>query len=140
MTTPTPSNIREAAVTWTHDLVFTGGVSGGPTITIDGDGVTAPSPVVLLLLAAAACSGADVASILEKMRVGLRTFRVEATGTRREEYPRRYLAIHLVFRLSGTDLDQTKAERAIELSLTKYCSVVHSLAPDLVLTHALVLE
>jgi uncharacterized OsmC-like protein len=47
------------------------------------------------------------------------------------------VAIHLVFRIAGLDLDAARAQRAIDLSLEKYCSVVHTFAPDLVLTHEL---
>lgn len=131
---------RHAVLTWTHDLVFEGGLPGGPTLTLDGDGVAAPSPVVGLLLAAAACSGADVVLILGKMRVGLERLRIEVVGTRREEEPRRLTALHLIYRLRGTALDEAKARRAIELSIQKYCSVMHSLAPDIAITFALVLD
>ena len=137
MTNP---NLRFATLDWTRDLVFAGGAPGGAAITVDGDGVAGPSPVVLLLIAAAACSGADVVSILAKMRVPPTSCRVEVTGTRREADPRRFLAIHLVFRLAGDGLDRARAERAIALSLEKYCSVVHTLAPDVVLTHELILQ
>lgn len=134
------TNLRHATLTWSHQMVFSGGVPDGPTIPIDGDGAAGPSPMVLLLLAAGSCTGSDIVSILEKMRVGLRSLTIEVTGTRREELPRRYVALHLRFRLSGTDLDEAKASRAITLSLEKYCSVVHTLAPDVALTHELVLE
>ena len=95
--------------------------------------------MLTLLLAAAACSGADVVSILEKMRVTLREFRIEASGARREEHPRRYTAINLSFHLRGDGLDQAKARRAVELSIEKYCSVLHSLSPDIQVTHDIVL-
>jgi putative redox protein len=133
------SNLRYARLSWTHDLVFEGGAPDGPTITIDGDGVGGPSPVVLLLLALAGCTGSDVVSILDKMRVGLTRADIEVTGTRREEYPRRLLAVRLSFRLAGQDLDEAKARRAIDLSLEKYCSVVHSLGRDITITYDLTL-
>lgn len=133
------SNLRHATMTWTHGLTFEGGAPGGPVIRLDGDGGEGPSPVVALLLAAAACTGSDIVSILEKSRAGLTSCRIEMTGTRREDHPRRFVAIHMVFRLAGTALDEAKARRAVDLSLEKYCSVVHSLAPDIALTHELAL-
>ncbi len=133
------SNVRQATMTWVHGLVFDGGAPGGPAIRLDGNGGEAPSPVVALLLAAAACSGADVVSILEKSRAGLTSCRIEVSGIRAEDHPRRFLSIHLVFHLAGSALDEARARRAIDLSLEKYCSVVHSLARDIVLTHELVL-
>jgi putative redox protein len=129
--------IKHATLTWQDGLRFIGGEPGGPTITVDGDNQQGPGPMLTLLLAAAACSGSDVVSILEKMRVGLRELRIEVSGTRREEQPRRYVAIHLDYRIGGEDIDPAKARRAIDLSLEKYCSVIHSLAPDIAITYAL---
>ena len=137
---PMSSNLRHATLNWTGGLTFEGGAPGGPGISLDGDGAAGPSPVIALLLAVAACSGADVVSILDKSRAGLANCRIEVTGTRREEHPRRFTAIHLVFHLSGSAVDEAKARRAIDLSLEKYCSVIHSLAADIVLTHQLVLS
>jgi putative redox protein len=129
--------IKHATLTWQDGLRFIGVEPGGPTITVDGDNQQGPGPMLTLLLAAAACSGSDVVSILEKMRVSLRELRIEVSGTRREEQPRRYVAIHLDYRIGGEDIDPAKARRAIDLSLEKYCSVIHSLAPDIAITYAL---
>lgn len=130
---------KGVVLAWQEGLVFRGGEPGGPAITIDGDNAVAPGPMLTLLLAAAACTGADVVAILEKMRVTLRELRIDASGVRREEEPRRYTAIHLQYHIRGEGLDEAKARRAIELSITKYCSVVHSLAPDIRVTHGLTL-
>lgn len=91
--------------------------------------------MLTLLLAAASCSGADVVAILAKMRVGLRSLVVDVEGTRRDEEPRRYVAVRFLFRMSGEKLDRAKAERAVSLSLEKYCSVIHSMAPDISIHH-----
>lgn len=131
------SNLRHATLTWQHDQVFDAGPPNGPRITADGDGVAGVSPVVLLLVSMASCTASDVVSILQKMRVDLKQLAIEVTGTRREEYPRRYVAIRLNFRIAGAGLDESKARRAIDLSLEKYCSVVHSLAPDIPVTYDL---
>lgn len=131
---------KRVTLAWEHDLVFRGGEPGGPTAVIDGDNAAAPGPMLTLLLAAAACSGADVVSILEKMRVALHSFRIEAGGERREDHPRRYTAIHLAYHLRGDGLDEAKARRAVDLSIEKYCSVLHSLAPDIRVTHDVVLD
>ena len=130
---------KRVTLTWQRKLVFEGGEAGGPMTTIDGDNATGPGPMLTLLLAAAACTASDVVVILEKMRVTLRDFRIEASGERREEEPRRYTAMHLEYHLKGDGLDEAKAQRAIELSIAKYCSVMHSLAPDIRVTHGLTL-
>jgi putative redox protein len=135
-----PQEQKRATLVWQQDLRFTGGEGGAPAITIDGNNLAGPGPMLALLLAAAACSGSDVVVILEKMRVGLRDLRIEIAGTRREAEPRRYIALHLDYHIKAEDLDPLKARRAIDLSLEKYCSVIHSLAPDIAITYALSLD
>lgn len=125
------ANTREVELTWSGGLRFDGGRVGGPSVTLDGDGTAGPSPVETLLLAAAGCTAADVVLILEKMRQPLVGLDVRAVGTRREEDPKRVTALRLVYRVRGTGLDMTKVRRAVELSLETYCSVLHSLAPDI---------
>ena len=128
-----------ATLTWQREMEFEGVCGSAPSVHIDGSNQTAPGPMALLLLAAGSCTGSDVVSILEKMRIELQSFRIEISGTRREQEPRRYIAIHLTYHLSGTGLDEAKGRRAIDLSIEKYCSVIHSLAPDIRITYDLVL-
>ncbi len=130
---------KRIALTWESGLVFRGGAPGGPEVVIDGDNAAGPGPMLSLLLAAAACTGSDVVVILEKMRVLLRQVRIEVSGVRREQEPRRYTSIHFDFHLAGDGLDEPRARRAIDLSLDKYCSVVASLAPDISITYGLAL-
>lgn len=135
-----PQETKHAVLTWQGGMRFDGGAPDGPAARIDGDGVAGPSPMIALLLAAAGCSGADVVSVLEKMRVPAEAFRIEIAGVRREGEPRRYVSLHLVYHLRGAGLDETKARRAIDLSIEKYCSVMHSLAPDIAITYDLQLS
>jgi putative redox protein len=111
-------------------------------VVVDGAGAAAVSPVELLLVAAAACSAADVVLILEKQRVALRALEVSVRGTRRAAEPRRYTALHFRYTIAGdgAGADEAKARRAVELSLEKYCSVVASLAPDIDVAYDLVLR
>jgi putative redox protein len=133
------AEVKHIALDWERGMLFRGGAPGGPQIVIDGDNAQSPGPMLTLLLAAASCSGSDVVLIMEKMRVGLRKLRIEVSGTRREEVPRRYTAIRFEFHLEGDGLDETRARRAIDLSLEKYCSVVNSLAPDIAISYGLTL-
>jgi putative redox protein len=134
------TSVKKVAMEWRGDLRLEGGEPDRPWIPIDGDNAEAPGPMLLLLLAVASCSGSDVLVILKKMRVAVRSLRMEVEGTRRAEEPRRYISITLAYRIAGDGLDASKAERAIALSLEKYCSVVHSLAPDITIASRLVLE
>ena len=131
---------KRVSLAWQERLIFRGGEVGGPQTTVDGDNATAPGPMLTLLLAAASCTGADVVVILEKMRATLHELRIEASGVRREQEPRRYTALHFEYHIRGDGIDEAKARRAIDLSITKYCSVLHSLAPDITITSGLTLS
>ena len=130
---------KRITLDWQQELLFVGGVPGGPLATIDADNAAAPGPMLSLLLAAGSCSGSDVVVILRKMRVQLRQLRIEVSGQRREQEPRRYTAIHFDYHIGGDGLDEAKATRAVSLSVEKYCSVIHSLAPDIAITYAVAL-
>ena len=129
--------VKHITVDWLGDLRFAGGEPNGPKSFVDGDNAAAPGPMLTLLIAAASCTGSDVVLVLKKMRVELTRFSLDVDGTRREEEPRRYVALHLTYRLAGEGLDETKARRAIDLSIEKYCSVMHSLAKDIAITYDL---
>ena len=131
---------KNVVLEWRHDLVFEGGAAGQPPVVLDGAAAEGPSPMEALLLALAGCTGADVVTILQKKRAGLRAFRVEVVGERREEHPKRYTAITLRYHMSAPGLGESHARRAIDLSLEKYCSVTHSLAPDIAIRYELLLE
>jgi putative redox protein len=130
---------KRLTLTWREGMIFEGGEPGGPLAVVDADNATAPGPMLHLLLAAGSCTSADVLLILRKMRVPPTALRVELAGTRREEEPRRYTAIHFRYHVAGEGIDEARARRAIELSLEKYCSVVNSLAPDIRITYELAL-
>ena len=130
---------KQVSLRWEEGLRFNGGQPNGPSITIDGDNAAGPGPMVTLLLAAAGCTGSDVVLILRKMRVPFDGLQIDVSGIRREEEPRRFVSIHFEYRITGPGIDAEKARRAIDLSVEKYCSVIHSLAPDLAITYALAL-
>ncbi len=134
------THLRFAEVEWNGGLAFRGGAPGDShQITIDGDSAAGPSPMVTLLLAAAGCAGADIVSILEKKRVVLQRCHMAVTGQRAPDYPRRYVALTLRITLAGEGLTRAHAERAVELSVTKYCSVLLSLNPDIPISTEIVI-
>ena len=133
-------NIRRVNVVWQGDMRFTGGGPDGPTSSIDADNTIAPGPMLTLLMAAATCAGADIVSIVKKMQVELSRLEIFVEGERAPEHPRRYTRITFSFKMSGTGLDEAKARRAIDLSVEKYCSVIHSLKSDIPITWQLELS
>jgi putative redox protein len=104
--------------------------AGDHTLLLDGDGAAGPSPVQALVLALAGCMASDIVHILTKGRLPLRGLRAELTAERAEEEPRRLVTVALHFVLEG-DVPEDKVQRAIDLSREKYCSVWHSLRPDI---------
>lgn len=91
-------------------------------------------PSDLLLVAAASCSSWDVVEILEKQRQPLKDLKVTCSGEQMSEAPYQFTKIHLHFTAVGA-IHPEKLEKAIYLSVRKYCSVISSLRPDLSVTH-----
>jgi putative redox protein len=83
-------------------------------------------PSDLLLLSAAACSAYDVVMILTKQHEPLEGLDVQCTGEQELEPPYVFTALHLHYQAKGA-VNPHKLARAIELSETKYCSVVNTL-------------
>jgi len=85
------------------------------------------SPMQLLLAAIGGCSAIDIVSILEKQRQDLQDLAVEVDGDKQKRDTfSEFETIHLHYTFTG-DLDARKVERAIDLSLGKYCSVSKAL-------------
>jgi putative redox protein len=114
-------------VEWVGGLQFDASRADGPKARIDGDARTGPSPFDMLLGAVAACAATDVVQIMEKQRTPLRALSVRVEAQRISSIPRRLAAAVLHFTLQGTGITREKAARAIELAVTKYCSVGSSL-------------
>lgn len=95
-----------------------------------------PTPLEALIASAAACSAMDVISILQKKKQEVTAYRIEVETERGPEgvYPRPITTMKIRHVVSGNGLDSTAVARAVELSDTKYCSVVSTLraAPSVV--------
>lgn len=74
----------------------------------------------------------DVRLILDKARVPLTALEVETEGVRSDTEPRRYIRVKMIFRVTGpSEEHEARVARAVQLSRDKYCSVLHTLDPDL---------
>ena len=100
---------------------------GGPTITVDNTGKAEPGPVDTLLIALAACTSEDVLTILEKRRTPAARLEIEVEGKRATGTPARLTNVQLKYVVDGEGIDRANTLRAIELAVTKYCSVRDSL-------------
>ncbi len=103
----------------------------GTIVMESGAHATHPNPVQHLMTALAACMGIDVIGILRKKRLHVTSYEIDMAGERAETPPRRYTRITLTHRISGTAIPRKAVEDAIRLSTDTYCSVHHSLRPDL---------
>ena len=112
---------REVEANWQEGLDFLGLNQKGNSLAMSGSG-TGFSPMELLLVGLAGCTGVDVASILTKKRQALKNLKVKVRGLRRNEVPRIYTQIQIEYILQGDNLDAHAVEHAIRLSEEKYCS------------------
>ena len=117
----------DAKVTWKHRLSFTGTADSGFKIPLgvikeqggDDDGAR---PMELLLIGLAGCTGMDAISIMQKKKQDVTGFEVRAHAERSTEHPRVFTHITLEYVFTGHNLERAAAERAVELSATRYCS------------------
>jgi putative redox protein len=122
----------KATVRFVVDDLFLGITPSGHALPLDTDSKrsSAPSPMELLLVALGTCTATDVAGILAKKRQQVTSYVVEVSGTRRDEYPRRYTSMIVHHIITGKSISPTAVAHAIELSETKYCSVAATLRPS----------
>lgn len=120
----------KVSVNWVGEHRFDGKrQSGSPAIRMDASGQTGPSPVDTLLCALAGCTGVDVVDILAKRRTPVESLSIEVEGERFGGTPGRLTSIHIIYYITGAGIEKDHAERAIDLAVTKYCSVRDSLNP-----------
>jgi putative redox protein len=116
--------LTEIIANWKGELSFIGNNSTGGSVQMGSlDGKPGTSPMQLLLIALAGCTGMDIISILQKKRILLSDFQVKVTGKREPDFPMIWSQIHINYLLWGNDIREKDVEQAIELSEQKYCSV-----------------
>ncbi len=102
----------------------------------DGGHDSGLRPMQLLLAAMGGCSAIDLILILRKQREPLTDLKITVTGEREQGVvPALYTEVHAHFKLFG-DINEEKAERAVKLSVEKYCSVAKTLEKSAVVTHS----
>lgn len=126
------------------DDLFIGVTPSGraQVIETDRERASAATPMELLLLALGGCTAVDVVSILKKKRERVTAYRVEVSGTRREEHPRAYTRMEVRHVVTGRGVSEKAVAQAVELSETKYCSVAATLRPgvEIVTTYEIIEE
>ncbi len=130
----------KARIKWIEGMSFAGESGSGHTVVIDGPpehggrniGVR---PMEMLLLGLGGCSAFDVVHILNKGRASFTDCVVELTAERADTDPKVFTAIHMHFIITGAQLKPNVVERAVNLSVEKYCSAAAMLGKTAKLTH-----
>ena len=126
-------------VNWLDNMGFEADVKG-MKITLDateavGGKNRGPQPKPLMLVSLAGCTGMDVISILQKMRVEVDKFNVRVEGDLTEEHPKHFTKMHIVYEFTGKDLPMSKLEKAVDLSQNRYCGVSFNYRNAFEVTH-----
>ncbi len=127
-------------ITWAGEHRFDAARPGSPPMRVDASAKTGPSPVDTLLAALGTCTAVDVVDILEKRRTPAESVTLEVVAARADATPKRVIGVLLSYTIVGADVERSHAERAIELAVTKYCSVRNSLDPDMPVRWSLTLN
>jgi len=120
------------------DMQLEGTMAFGQIVKLDSTSDKAaaigPSPLELVLQALGGCTTMDIVSILQKMRRTITSLTIDISADRRDEYPRIFTRIRLLYKLISADTTENELARAIKLSEEKYCSVSGMLRPTVKIT------
>jgi putative redox protein len=134
----------QASVEWQGKMAFNGSGDGVASVTLDAPAVVGGEgngfrPKELLLTGLAGCTAMDVISILRKMQCEPAAFRVEVSAEESAEHPKVFTAFHINYIVKGA-VPAAKLEKAIALSLDRYCGVTAMYRTFAAVTHEYVME
>ncbi len=113
-------------IQWQEKMLFNAESLGG-NLKIDapdegeGQGLR---PKALMLTSLAGCTGMDIISLLKKMRAEVDDLEIDVTANLTDEHPKFYNKVHIEYRFYGETFKKDKIEKAINLSVEKYCGVM----------------
>lgn len=114
---------------WLGKMAFESTNPSGLTFKIDaspddgGDG-QGLRPKALMLSGLAGCSGLDVVMLIKKMKLEVEDFHIETIGDLTDEHPKYYDKVRVEYHFHGSNLNEPKLKRAVDLSVAKYCGVM----------------
>ena len=131
-------------VIWNSGMQFIGKVDDFSIVLDASDEVggknSGPRPKSLLMISLGGCTGMDVVSLLKKMKVNFSFFNIKLTGTLAEEHPMSYENIHIIYEIICSKDDLAKVEKAVQLSMNKYCGVSATLKKGIPVTYEIQLN
>lgn len=130
----------KARIKWIDGRAFEGVADSGHKIVMDdppdaGGENRGVRPMETMLLGMGGCTAYDVIDILEKSRQQVEDCVLEIDATRAEDIPQVFTKIHVIYVVTGHDLDPAKVDRAVKLSAEKYCSASIMLGATAEITH-----
>ncbi len=114
--------------TWKKNMAFESENPGGKFIIDaspeDGGEGFGFRPKALMLSSLAGCSGLDVALMMKKMRLTVDNLVITVSAELTDEHPRYYNKVQVDYHFTGASLDEAKLQKAVDLSVEKYCGVM----------------
>jgi putative redox protein len=129
-------------VAWNGGMSFKAtGETSGQSVIMDGSKEIGgqdlgPRPMEMLLMGAGGCSSIDVMMILQKGRQQVEDVRVEISAERAAEEPKVFTKIAMHFIVVGKALSEARVQKAVSLSMEKYCSASIMLGKAAELTYS----
>jgi len=114
---------------WLGNMAFESNNPSGDTLKIDiatedGGDSSGLRPKAMMLSSLAGCSGLDVASLMKKMKLEVDEFNIETIANLTDEHPKFYDKVVIEYHFHGKNLEEKKLQRAVDLSIEKYCGVM----------------
>ena len=114
---------------WLGNMSFESNNPSGHSIKIDiakedGGDSNGLRPKALMLSSLAGCSGLDVVSLMKKMKLEVDEFYIETIANLTDEHPKFYDRVVIEYHFHGSDLNEKKLQKAVDLSVEKYCGVM----------------
>jgi len=123
------SQIVEADVVWEGDMSFVARTDSHHFLSMDalpkdGGKNSGPRPMEMVACALGGCTAMDVVAFLRKKKLNVEAVNVHVTGKKRTDPPAIFEELTIDYRVRGSDLTEADLKWAVELSVSKYCSVL----------------
>ncbi|NMB54857.1 MAG: OsmC family protein [Leptolinea sp.] len=135
----------EAKVVWKNGMTFAGTSESGFSVPMGtssdlGGADDGFRPMELIAIGLAGCTGMDVISILSKKKQKVTNFEVRIHAEKATEHPKVFTGIEVEYYVTGEEIDKAAVERAVELSITKYCPAQAMLSKAVPITHKITIH
>jgi putative redox protein len=131
----------KSRIKFVENMQFVGTSDSGHAVVMDappsvGGNNTGTKPSELLLVSFGGCSGMDVISILRKKKQAVTNFEMNVNGETLDYHPRSFTEIHIEYVITGRNISEEAVQRAINLSIDKYCMVGNTIDKAAKITHS----